>query len=184
MHSFLQARLDDLETARRQVDTLVAETTAEQRAWQPEPTSWSIDQVLAHLNVTAEQYHPRVQRLMDRLRSRGLTSNRLYRPSPFAKLFNYVAGPENNMKLKAPGKFVPPSAAPDTLERYRGQQEELGGLISQADGLDLNKLSLGSPITPLIRFSLGEALELLCVHQKRHLRQVEGIRKHPRFPPG
>ncbi|MEM8964093.1 MAG: DinB family protein [Acidobacteriota bacterium] len=187
MHAFIRARLDDVDAAHRQVESMLHATSVEQRSWRPEPDAWSILQVLAHLNATADAYHPRAQRLIDRLRARDETRSDGYRPSLLGRLTVYLLGTSSTIKLKAFGPFTPKTYAGDEIderciEHYRTQQLQLRILLEQADGLSLNRLSMAEPVSPLLRLSLGEAFEALTAHQKRHLAQIERIRHHPRFP--
>ena len=55
----------------------------------------------------------------------------------------------------------------------RDQLRELIELIEAARGKNLNRPRFGSPITALLRFSIGEGLELMVRHQQRHLLQIQ-----------
>jgi hypothetical protein len=48
--------------------------------------------------------------------------------------------------------------------------------------VDLNRIKVRSPITPLVRFNLGDALTLQVVHAQRHLAQARRVREHAEFP--
>jgi hypothetical protein len=50
------------------------------------------------------------------------------------------------------------------------------GLFFEVDGYDL-RVGLPSPVTPLIRLNLGDALRIIVVHSHRHLAQAERTRR-------
>ncbi len=65
---------------------------------------------------------------------------------------------------------------------FFARQEELGELIREADGRDLNAGKVPSPITRLLSFTLGEAFWLLTSHAQRHLLQSQRLRRMVAFP--
>ena len=186
MHPFIDQRHRDAARARDEVTSLLDAYDPEQLAWRPAgERAWSLYQILDHLAMTAAGYHPLVRRLIVRLEQRDLTSERPYRPRPLARLILHLVGPDGRYPLPAPPSFRP-GAAPgnrrDAGERWLHRQDELEELIAAADGLELNRLTLGSPVVPLIRFTLGESLHLLTAHTQRHLQQAERLRLRGDFP--
>jgi len=49
-------------------------------------------------------------------------------------------------------------------------------LVLDVDGCDL-RVGLASPVSPLIRLNLGDALRIIVVHGHRHLAQAERTRR-------
>jgi hypothetical protein len=68
------------------------------------------------------------------------------------------------------------------LDRFLACQALLLAAIEGADGLDLNRVRVTTPISRVLRISLGEALALATGHTRRHLDQARRVRAHPRFP--
>jgi hypothetical protein len=85
-------------------------------------------------------------------------------------------------KLKAPKTFQPIKPCDAIIEQFIQQQEKLASLISEADGLDLRRIKFGSPVSSLLRFSLGDCFAILVMHQERHLKQMNRIKDHTMFP--
>jgi hypothetical protein len=78
--------------------------------------------------------------------------------------------------------FLPPPARPDAPERLLAAQAELHALLDRAAGRDLRAPRVHSPVTRLLTLRAGEALEMLVVHQDRHLLQAAAVRREPAFP--
>jgi len=138
----------------------------------PEGGGWSVLQVLGHLWRAGDLYYPRMRWLI----GRGAPASVAYRPGWFARWFIGSASPAGQRKLPAPGKFKPATALDASMVvQFVSQQDVLIGLIRDARGVGLNGPKFPTPVTPLLRFTLGEALELMVRHQQRHLGQIERL---------
>jgi hypothetical protein len=84
--------------------------------------------------------------------------------------------------VRAPAALIPPPARPDAPARLLAQQGELRALITEAHGVDLRTVRIPSPISRLLSLRLGEALEMLLLHQRRHLHQAWRVRRASNFP--
>jgi hypothetical protein len=62
-------QFEDVKSAARH---LVEGLSDEQLRWEPAPDRWSIAECFSHLNVTADQYYPAIDRSMRLARERGL----------------------------------------------------------------------------------------------------------------
>jgi hypothetical protein len=106
-------------------------------------------------------------------------------PSRFGRLFVWAMRPEPPIKLRT-FKAFRPKAGPENLEvtgAFIEQQKWFIEVLKQADAFNLNKIRLTSPISRLIRLSLGEALTALVAHEQRHLLQAQNIQLENQFPP-
>lgn len=141
--------------------------------WQPAPERWSIAACLEHLVATGAAYHPRIQAALAAAPRSSANAERPWRPSWFGRLFVRYAGPETrSTRVRARGAFIPPPARADAPERLLAQQGELQALLADAPTADLRAIRITSPIARLVSLRLGEALEVLVVHQQRHLLQA------------
>lgn len=156
--------------------------TEEQLSWSPAPGSWNILECLDHLITTDELYLPRIRKAIDAA-SPG-DKEAPYRPSFFGKKFIEFISPDPKRKAKTFAVFEPQSGPNDVtlLERFLEHQEAVQALLRQADEVNLNRSKLASPVTRLMRFTVGEALTMLIRHQERHLQQAENLTRHPGFP--
>ena len=179
--SGLLTDLDDLGTRTKQ---LFAEHTEAQLCWKPEPGVWSMVQCIEHLVITNGLYLPRLQSAVERLRREERKTRGPYRPSWFARWFIDQLRPETTRKVKTLQLFRPDETEQDpaVLDRFLEQQDRLRDLLREADGYDLNGPRFSSPATRLVRFTPGEGLTMLIVHEQRHVRQAERLAGNPSFP--
>jgi len=142
----------------------------------PGSTAWSACECIEHLRLTTSQYLPRMQNLLQRLQQRNLRSDdTTIRPGWFAAWFIRQAGPDNSRRLPAPRPFrpAPGDVGPNVFDAFNDSQQHIADTIAAARGYDLNSLKLPTPVTSLVRFTLGEAFLLIARHQQRHLQQAQ-----------
>ena len=153
-----------------------------QASWKPSPDRWSIGECMDHLRVTGEQYYPRLEGAIERAKQGD--PSRPYKPRFFGRLFVKFAGPDGPRRVKAPKAFAPTSSdgGARAVREFLDQQSTLIELIERAEECDLNGGRFGSPVTRLLRFSLGEGLELMVRHQQRHRMQAQRVMKESAFP--
>ncbi|MHC4470269.1 MAG: DinB family protein [Planctomycetota bacterium] len=174
---FLDGLLRDLDGIDEEVRRLGRECAPDKLTWKPAPGAWSIAICFEHLLVTGDRYQGRIEAALERAKARPAAKRKPFRPRRFAGWFIRMAGPDVEKKVRAPRVFAPDRsrAGPETLDRFLEGQEELRRLIRDAGDADLNRPRFASPVTPLLRFSVGEALLLVVRHQQRHLGQALGL---------
>ena len=170
------ARLDGLLT---EADALVAELGDAEFCWRPEPGRWSISECLEHLSVTAGQYEPVLERCIREGRAAGRIGFGAPRRGWINGWIIRSMAPPVKVRVKAPKSFQPADAAPKDIAypRFVEIHRRLRSLIAEADGLDLWRRRLTSPVTRWIRLSLGEAFDLTLTHMARHLWQARHVRQ-------
>lgn len=181
-HPHLRKLLADVATTTAETEHLRAALSDAQCVWKPEPGVWNVLECFHHLIVTDELYYPRLRAAIEKA-GRG-ESSAPFRPSFFAKTFIHYVSPESKRKVKTLRAFEPPPALTDVavLQQFIDHQDDLAALIRRADGINLNRGKFSSPVSRLIRFSVGEALTMLVVHQRRHLQQARRLTQRPDFP--
>jgi hypothetical protein len=90
------------------------------------------------------------------------------------------------IRVPAPRRFRPVAerSISDVVPRFLGLQQEILVRIESAEGLDLGRIRLSSPISRRFRMSLGQWFAFLAAHERRHLWQAWQVRRHPKFPAG
>jgi len=168
-----------LRANRAQLDELLDGADVEALARRPAPDGWSAVECLEHLRVTAALYRPRLEGAIGRGRERGFEGRAPYgRGTWVGRLLLGVLDPARDepKAVKAPGTFRPsPSSELKpalVAEGLRKENEHLQALVREADGLDLGRLRLGTPISPLLRLTVDQAFRVLAVHEARHLAQA------------
>ena len=166
----------------------------EQFNWRPESGSWSIGQILAHLNIVNGAAVAPLRAAIEDGHSRHLTGE-----GPFAYGIlsrRFVASMEPlgtsksaRRKFKAPKRYEPPheSEVEQTLAEYRRISSEIRELAQQAAGLHLARVKTRHPALPpwlrgVYKMPLGARLAVLAAHDRRHLWQAEQVRGRPNFP--
>ena len=97
-----------------------------------------------------------------------------------------AVAPESKRKLKAPNKFQPSSSSVDgaIVRRFTDQQNQVIRYMKASEDLDLEKITISSPVTNLITYSLMDAYRIIVNHEKRHLLQAMKVSEMDGFPKG
>lgn len=155
--------------------------SADQLNWRPAEGAWSIAECIAHLNSLNDQYAEAIETAMTDARQRGLTStNTGAALGPFERLFVHLTEPPYRIKFKAPSKFRPRGSnfnRDELLAVWTSSHDRLAALARAAQGLDLKRVKVPSPATPLLKGSLLMALMITPAHDRRHLWQAERVRQ-------
>jgi hypothetical protein len=142
----------------------------------PEPSGWSVGEVLEHLCISDELYDPRIRTLMASARPDAGAPARDWKPSFFG---NLVAGMlEKPGKMKAPRKFQPgPTPRNGVLDAYVAGDQSVLELMDHASSLDWKALRIGTPALPAFmpKFNLGDVFRIHAVHTARHAKQIERL---------
>jgi len=167
-----------------ETDALAAPLTDEQFAWRPAPDAWSVGECLDHLNATARMYLPVMDEgIADAIRH-GLYGAGPYTYNWIGRLSVYVVAPPVRLRVKAPPPFVPTPGRlrPDVLAGFRAYQVQYVDRLRQANGLDLARARVWSPVVRWLRIPLGSSFALMIAHERRHLAQARRLIESPHFP--
>lgn len=153
--------------------------------WKPGPASWSVAECLAHLNVVAEAYLPRLESAVADGARRGA--------GPFE--YGFVArkvreGAQPGGPALKTGRALDPStggarSALDkaaTLAAFDGHVARYVDVCERSAGLDLARIKVRYPFMRLLRLPLGAFLDVTGLHALRHVRQAERVVEAPAFP--
>jgi hypothetical protein len=177
-----QRALDNRQLAER----LITGMSVAQLGWNPAPRSWSPIEVLEHLNNAAEKYQRLIQGCIERSREHKLHDAGDFRPGWFQGwLIKQLEPKPKSRALPAPSAFRPVAGSqvdPRIRDRFFELSDSLCGLLGDAEGVSLSRVRFPSPISPLVRFNLGESFWLLVAHEHRHLLQIQRICSHPQYP--
>lgn len=165
-------------------EALIASLAPAQMTWKPKKNQWSILECFHHMLVVNNLYLPRIIEAMKKGATSHAEAIAPFKPSLFGRWFLGFVRPESKLKLKTFKVFKPQKALDDmsVLAKFTEQQRVLMKVLKKADGCDLNNVKLASPASRLIRFSIGEALTLLVLHEQRHLLQAQNILLLSDFP--
>jgi hypothetical protein len=86
--------------------------------------------------------------------------------------------------VKAP-RALNPSASHipgGIIASFVEQQDRLLQLIEETRGLELDRITITSPVARLVTYSLMDAYRLFVVHEQNHFLQASRLLQSPRFP--
>jgi DinB superfamily len=142
----------------------------------PPNGGWSIAEVLEHLILSADSYLAPLGRLIQDNAGAPADASAMWKPSFMGGLLTQSL--RNPRKLPTSKSYKPgPSPRSQVLEEFIQRQETVGRLIAQAGGMDWQHVSMRSPVMPLLRMNLGDALTILVVHAERHAGQIERVKE-------
>ena len=172
------------EAIKQDVQDLVAGLTDEQLNWHAQPGVWSIAECLSHLTVTGTLYLPQIESKINEARTRQLFNQGPFRHSFIGNWFVRSLEPPVKRKFRAPKKFVPTPDQPlaKVLPEFLSVQESFLHFLKEANGLHLARIKVASPVTSLLRLTLGQSFALTTAHERRHLWQAREVKNHPNFP--
>ena len=169
----------ELEAVSRSAQRLCAGLDERQLSWRPQPGRWSLAENLVHLNVANQLYLTSIDQSIDDARRRGLVGSGPFRQDFVGRWFIRMVEPPFRIRTKAPQKIVPLLQGPatETLPQFLRCQERVVERLARAEGLDLERARLVSPFASLLRMNLLSAFGVVTSHERRHLFQMEHIRR-------
>lgn len=151
----------------------------------PDSKSWSIIEVIGHMNSAYLLYEDRIDECLAVLPEKEHPEDS-FLAGRNSSLFIKLIAPQGNkrpMKMKTMKKFEPvfsgdqlnPNSIKAVFNQFFLYQDHLKDAIKQSRSKDLKKAKVVSAIGPLVKFYLPEAFEFLISHQERHLVQINGV---------
>src|SRR4030095_8368319 len=151
-------------------DALVSPLCYNQFTWKPTATAWSIAECLEHMNATARAYLPAIDEgIADAIRH-GAYAEGPFHYNVIGRIFSRLMEPPARLRMRAPIDKQPGPARPtrETLAGLRAYQVQYVDPLRQANGLDLSRSCVRSPLASWIRIPLGSAFASMAAHERRH----------------
>jgi hypothetical protein len=167
-----------------EADTLAGTLSDDRFNWHPPSGGWSVAQCIEHLNVTARLYLPNLDEgIADAIR-RGLYGEGPFRYGWLGRKMVQSQEPTSKRKYKAAKAFMPPPARPrqESMAAFRAYQMQFIDRLRQANGLDLSRARVRSPVISWLKLQLGSGFALVVAHERRHLLQARNVINDPAFP--
>jgi hypothetical protein len=170
--------------ARDDAQALLLNLTSEQFNWCSQPGSWSIAQCIDHLNVTGKIYGATIDEKIAGARAQQLFSQGPFPHKWLDNLFVRSLEPPVKLKFKAPKQFIPQTdkSLQAVSEEFMLLQEQFLTRLQNANGLDLTRIKVSSPVTKLLKMTLMGVFGLVVAHERRHLWQARQVLQNPNFP--
>jgi uncharacterized damage-inducible protein DinB len=142
----------------------------------PSMGGWSVAEVLEHLIVSADSYLEPLHTLTTQNAGSKADADATWKPSLMGGLL--ADSLRNPRKLPAPRLYKPgPKPRANVLNEFLRRQEDVGRLLVDAGDLDWRAIRMRSPVMPILRMNIGDALTVLVVHAERHAGQIERVLK-------
>jgi hypothetical protein len=142
--------------------------------------SWSVAQVLEHLNAYNRHYLPAIERSLVHI-SRDTSA--WFVPGFWGNYFTKMMMPKNvfeiKNKMKAMKGYSPTTGlnVESVFKEFLQHQNKLLHLLDVARRRNLNSIKIPITITKLIRFKLGDTFRFLIAHEQRHMIQARNAIK-------
>ena len=180
----------ELELYRRQFEQIqqqAGEVTAELNEarfnWRPSPAEWSIEECLSHLTMVGQWEIRAIEQAIDQGKQRGLTGQGPFEYGPVDRFIVSQTEPPVRTAMPAPRHFTPLHGQPLTavMPTFYHVQSTLILQLERAEGLDLRRVKVSTPISRFLKMSLGAMFAQIAAHERRHLEQARRVRaKLPR----
>ena len=142
----------------------------------PEPTGWSVGEVLEHLLVADERYEAPLTAMLRSARRDAAAPAREWTPSFIGGLI--ASSLLKPRKLKSPKVFRPgPTPRNGAVEALVSREIRFVQAMDDAANLDWRALRIASPALPrwAPKMNLGDGFRIHVVHLTRHARQIERL---------
>jgi len=176
----------ELEEYQQQIENIKAEAreltlglSESQFNWRPAPDEWSIEECLSHLTMVGQWELRAIEQAVERGRAGGVTGTGPFSYGPVERFIVDMTQPPVRAKLPDPRRFVPLHGQPVTaiLPTFLHVQSMFQLQMQRAEGLDLARVKVPTPISRLMRLSLGATFAQATAHESRHLEQARRVRE-------
>jgi len=178
VHPELEQYHQQFERITAEAQALAAGLSEASFNWRPDPSTWSIQECLSHLVMVGQVEANAIEQAIDLARVKGLTGSGPFEYPVWERFILRETEPPVRHQMSAPKRFVPVHGQPLTgiLKRFQIQ-------IERADGLNLRRVKVPTPISKFIRISLGITFAQAAAHERRHLAQACRVRARLADPP-
>jgi len=184
-------RDSDLPTVLAEASLVAGETkrvfgqlSGEQMNWKPSEGEWSIGQCFDHLIISNRPFVPLFEEILSGRRRPRLWERVPLLPRLFGRLLIDTLRPDSGRKVKARPAFSPSRSyiAPAIIAAFLEQQDRLLRLMEASRGLDLDRVTITSPVVRFVTYSLMDACRIIVVHEQNHFVQATQVIRSPGFP--
>lgn len=139
-------------------------------------TSWSIAEVLSHLNSYGNYYLPKMEAMLQQPHELSL---RAYTPSWLGSYFiNMMDANRSSKRYKAAKQHQPVvNDAYSEVAQFINQQERMLKCLKAFETVDISRTRIAISIAKFIKLNLGDLLSFLVMHNERHVAQIKRIQR-------
>jgi hypothetical protein len=164
---------------REQAKELTAGLKEDQFNWRPGAGQWSIEECMAHLVMVGNVQVRAVTEAVEDGRARNLTGSPPFHYGHIDRFLIGLTEPPVRQPLPSPRRFIPLHGQPVTaiVPSFQHIQDQFLVQIDRAEGLDLARVKVVTPISQWLKMSLGATFAQAAAHERRHLEQARRVRE-------
>lgn len=170
------------------VSKKIARLSEAQKSWKLNETTWSINEVFAHLNEFSKFYHDAFRRKIATTKFRE--PKPIFTSSPLGKSAwsSMKLGNLRNVKRKFKANRLYNPTFNQSLttgnddQVFLTFQRDLLRIIEDAQTVNLRKAKVATSLSKIVRLRLGDALLFVVYHNERHVQQALNLLSHRAFP--
>ena len=153
--------------------------TAEELNWKPNVETWSIAQNIHHLIVLNQSYFAIFSALKKGNYKTSFVAKLGFVVSFFGNMICNSVTPDRNKKIKTFAIWEPAASAlpADIVPQFTTHQEQLKMEIDTIQPFVDKGTVIASPANKHIVYKLEKALDIIVVHEQRHLEQASEVYK-------
>jgi hypothetical protein len=160
----------------------------QQLKWKSNESSWSIQEVFAHLNKFAIYYHDTFKKCILKTRFKTPSENFISSPLGRSAWASMKLGNAYNVKRKFKAQrlnnpmFEKSLISGNDTADLINHLNDLNYIFDLSSTVNIRKVKIPISISKIIRFRLGDALLYVVFHNQRHIQQAINILNHSKFP--
>ncbi len=172
-----------IDAVTEQVHALGGNLASEQLNHKPRPTVWSVAQTLDHIMTTNQSYFPMLDKLVLDEFDLPIHGKLPLLRRFFGRFILKGVSPSREKKMTTFPIWEPSASQlpDDIVQRFRGHQAKLKSRMEDALPLLERGVSIHSPASRMIVYSLADAFEIIVTHEERHLEQIKESLELRRF---
>ncbi|HEX4945809.1 MAG TPA: DinB family protein [Blastocatellia bacterium] len=174
MNHKVQEIVTEIEAVRQSLYEAVADLSQEQMDFKPTPESWSISEVLSHLNKVERSLPKLYAILLQKIEAAGL------KPETEGSMLNSLDHAQLDVvtqKVQAPERVLPQAGLTkdEVMAALKQSRQAILDAVSQAGEYDLSGVTWPHPALGDINFY--QWVLFIGKHEQRHLGQINAVKK-------
>uniref|UniRef100_A0A832DFW3 DinB family protein n=1 Tax=Ignavibacterium album TaxID=591197 RepID=A0A832DFW3_9BACT len=162
----------------------LSDLTNDQLNWKPAENLWSIAECIEHLSISNQLYFFEIEKQFSEKQIACNDEETPVKHRFLGKLIIKTVDPSNIKKTKTFSVFQPSKSfiTKDSIIKLTEVQKSLINLISSSVNLNTNEYSMCSPASKFVEENFSDVLEIIRLHNKRHLIQIQKLLTNDYFP--
>jgi DinB superfamily len=158
--------------------------SGDQVNWKLSEEEWSVGQCFEHLIISNRPYVQIFEEILAGRRRQRIWERMPLLPRLFGSLLSNALRPDSGRRAKARPAFYPSSSriAPTIIASLLEQQEGLLRLMEASRELDVDGITITSPVLRFVTYSLMDACRIIVVHEQNHFVQATRVMESQGFP--